>query len=61
LITGTEMLEEWLEGLDPDFEGEVPEIGTRFDELFSETLTEMGLLHGEATLNPAPVPTCTAE
>jgi hypothetical protein len=59
LITGTEMLEEWLEDLNPD--SEVPEIGTRFDELFSETLTEMGLLHGEATLNPAPVPTCTAD
>jgi len=63
LITGTTALEEWLETSNLDFGGnntfenhdDSPDIGmeskldmqTRMDQLFSDTLTEMGVLHGE--------------
>jgi hypothetical protein len=59
LITGTSTLEEWLETLGLDFgdnaledESDIAEEGwmdtqTRINQLFSDTLTEMGILNGE--------------
>ncbi|OCH86184.1 hypothetical protein OBBRIDRAFT_738475 [Obba rivulosa] len=51
LITGTGMMEEWLEGLNMNgqsYELTLETLGLQqdFDELFSKTLTEMGTLHG---------------
>ena len=52
LVAGTEMLEEWVEGLQTQLrEGEMSDVGTtqggRLEDLFSDTLTEMGFLRGE--------------
>jgi len=63
LIAGTENLEGWLESLDPSSGNDTIErrfeegasdveeldIQTRFDQIFSDTLTEMGILHGETS------------
>lgn len=50
IISGTEMLAEWLETLDKDretTEDEQSDVETRLDELFTGTLQEMGVLQGE--------------
>lgn len=63
LISGSENLEEWLESLDSGSGSDIIErrfeegasdveeleIQTRFDQIFSDTLKEMGILHGETS------------
>ena len=55
LVAGTEMLEEWVELLQPrSGDGETLDVETtqagRLEDLFSGTLTEMGFLRGEFSI-----------
>ena len=52
LIAGIGMLEEWMEALQTQSNVRVARAG-QLEDLFSGTLTEMGLLHGDFSVRPS--------